>query len=993
MSSDVVKVRLTAEGIQEVMDALKKVQTGVKKTGDAAKGATDALGSLGTLFAAQKLASFAGNALEAADNLFKMGQKTGVAVEQLSVLNYMAAQADVSSESLTKGFGKLAKSLDALNSGDATTTEAFQRIGLDAAQLKGLNLDQVLLKVANAQSRFADGAGKTAVMMQIFGKSGAELIPLMNDLANGGFENAKTKLQELGLVISTDMAKNAQDFNDSMKRVEMATQGVVTQVAQGVLPALTSAGDALTAVLAGMPASAKTFSVSFVTIGTVATAAAVGVRTLSTALMGLGPAGIAVVAISAAASALMALQAAETEAQAQAVKANAEQYERVKTGSELVESYRKESKYLEQSGLSAKARKEHEEKLKEIKDKLIKLSPEFQSTLDKEKDGYKAVREELEKKLKAEKEALENKKKTLAADIALRKTALKEFESGNADQQAAKGGEALQKTTVSMGVPVTGLMVSAARKGYKNLTGSDPLGRKSFEIQRDALRQQLAGLQAQYDALGDAAKDPKTKTKKDPVPEKTNAAAGKALAAELAAEAKRELESRKQEIEEYSQLTEALYKDGLIDLGTYLAARKTAIEAGTAAEVKALEAQIAAEQGAKAKLKTPDEKMAAQTKLADLQAQLDRKKQEGLLKLEVLEREGDDKRRAGAQEALKLEAELEASKGRTGAAAIAAIQAEYAERIRTAKTPAAKAALEGLRDNAISHKNLEGVQRTGDVAQKRLDNALGQIDLQQQAGTISSTEAVDKQIAAYEEWIAVMQQAAVAQKAIAEGTGDESLVADADAQILKISGLRQKLGELKDPLLELKRVGKDAIEDGLTDFLVSLGDTATSVADKFRALGAAIAQAMAREAASQLAKTAVSAMGSAFGYASGGYTGDGGRLEPAGLVHRGEYVFSQPSVRALGVDTLERLHRAAKGGVLAGLSVPKGLLPGYAEGGLVGAAGPAALPVTLDSRSRMEIGLDEGLILRALDTPEGAKVVVKHLSRHSKSANRALGRT
>src|SRR5690625_5956537 len=56
-------------------------------------------------------------------------------------------------------------------------------------------------------------------------------------------------------------------------------------------------------------------------------------------------------------------------------------------------------------------------------------------------------------------------------------------------------------------------------------------------------------------------------------------------------------------------------------------------------------------------------------------------------------------------------------------------------------------------------------------------------------------------------------------------------------------------------------------------------------------------------------------------YASGGYTGDGGKYEPAGIVHRGEYVFSKEAVNKLGVGTVERLHRNSKG---------------YASGGLVG---------------------------------------------------------
>lgn len=58
--------------------------------------------------------------------------------------------------------------------------------------------------------------------------------------------------------------------------------------------------------------------------------------------------------------------------------------------------------------------------------------------------------------------------------------------------------------------------------------------------------------------------------------------------------------------------------------------------------------------------------------------------------------------------------------------------------------------------------------------------------------------------------------------------------------------------------------------------------------------------------------------GTAIGFAGGGFTGPGGRYEPAGVVHRGEYVFSQPAVRRIGLSRLETMHR------------------GYASGGLVG---------------------------------------------------------
>lgn len=57
------------------------------------------------------------------------------------------------------------------------------------------------------------------------------------------------------------------------------------------------------------------------------------------------------------------------------------------------------------------------------------------------------------------------------------------------------------------------------------------------------------------------------------------------------------------------------------------------------------------------------------------------------------------------------------------------------------------------------------------------------------------------------------------------------------------------------------------------------------------------------------------------GFDAGGYTGRGGRLEPAGVVHKGEYVFDQASVGRAGVGFFAGLHRS---------------LRGYADGGLVG---------------------------------------------------------
>jgi|688.fasta_scaffold28050_3 hypothetical protein len=89
------------------------------------------------------------------------------------------------------------------------------------------------------------------------------------------------------------------------------------------------------------------------------------------------------------------------------------------------------------------------------------------------------------------------------------------------------------------------------------------------------------------------------------------------------------------------------------------------------------------------------------------------------------------------------------------------------------------------------------------------------------------------------------------------------------------------------------------------------------------------------------------------GFAKGGYTGDGGKYEPAGVVHRGEFVFNKEATRRIGVDNLERLHelfasfgRRTPGSYASGGSVSSAALlsgPGMSAGAMQAERSIAAL--------------------------------------------------
>jgi hypothetical protein len=90
-----------------------------------------------------------------------------------------------------------------------------------------------------------------------------------------------------------------------------------------------------------------------------------------------------------------------------------------------------------------------------------------------------------------------------------------------------------------------------------------------------------------------------------------------------------------------------------------------------------------------------------------------------------------------------------------------------------------------------------------------------------------------------------------------------------------------------------------------------------------------IVLAIAAQRASEAGGDALGAFIAAAGFDAGGYTGNAGVKQPAGVVHGQEFVFSAPAVRQLGVPMLEQLHRAARGGA------PRLAIGGFADGGLV----------------------------------------------------------
>lgn len=172
-------------------------------------------------------------------SLADMSQRTGVGVEQLSALKFAADQTGTSMEGLEKGLRKQQRTISEAAAGNEAAAAAIVTMGLSVEELQGLSADEAFLKIADQISRIPDAADRAAVSMGIFGKSGADLLPLM---INGeqGIRALMEEARELGLVMSTEDAFAAEAFGDMLGKVQAVIARLVVSIGGALAPALSN---------------------------------------------------------------------------------------------------------------------------------------------------------------------------------------------------------------------------------------------------------------------------------------------------------------------------------------------------------------------------------------------------------------------------------------------------------------------------------------------------------------------------------------------------------------------------------------------------------------------------------------------------------------------------------------------------------------------------------------------------------------------------------
>ena len=258
-----------ANNIKRLGNSMQGVQGKVKNLSMSMGVLNNAFRVFAGIIAASAFTRFIKGAIDSADAFGKMSDQTGIAANKLQAYVNAGKLAGVEQATIDKGLRRLAQSMREADQGIATYSDSYKALGISVRDVDG-NLkksETVLGEIADRFADMPDGATKAALAMEIFGRSGASLINLLN----GG----KTALEEFNYETSENFAENAEFFNDQIAVLTIRFDGFRKQLADQLLPTLNN----LLMMFSNIFSSEQDFTTFFTTIE-------VGLKVISTAVFG-----------------------------------------------------------------------------------------------------------------------------------------------------------------------------------------------------------------------------------------------------------------------------------------------------------------------------------------------------------------------------------------------------------------------------------------------------------------------------------------------------------------------------------------------------------------------------------------------------------------------------------------------------------------------------------------------------------------------------------
>jgi hypothetical protein len=182
----------------------------------------------------------------AGDTLDKMSKRTGLSAEALSELGFAAEQSGANLEALEKGVRKMQQTILDAAQGTKTAQDAFQALGLTFEELDGLTPEEQFTLIGDRLDRIADPTTKAALAMEIFGRAGTQLLPLLQGGA-AGMDALRRQARSLGLTVSTETAAKAALLTDTLNILRRVVKDLAFDVGAVLADAVINVANQITA--------------------------------------------------------------------------------------------------------------------------------------------------------------------------------------------------------------------------------------------------------------------------------------------------------------------------------------------------------------------------------------------------------------------------------------------------------------------------------------------------------------------------------------------------------------------------------------------------------------------------------------------------------------------------------------------------------------------------------------------------------------------------
>jgi len=239
------KINFVLTAVNQTKKQFDNVTKGLKVMGSAAATTTKGVAGVGLAATATAgaLALIVDKSFQAIDAIGKTSTQTGIATNTLQAFHLAARESGTTVDGANTALIKFARSVGDAQRGLKTQADIFKDLGVNIRNADGSmkSFDQILEETADGIAGLSDQTAKATALANLFGRQGIVLTGAINDLSERGLVKFIKRAEDLGIVLSDNVIRRTEEFNDAVGVIKMQIGAFVNSVTTSFLPAFENA--------------------------------------------------------------------------------------------------------------------------------------------------------------------------------------------------------------------------------------------------------------------------------------------------------------------------------------------------------------------------------------------------------------------------------------------------------------------------------------------------------------------------------------------------------------------------------------------------------------------------------------------------------------------------------------------------------------------------------------------------------------------------------